>query len=114
MVLHPDAVAEYGSAGEGTRRVDGEYGDFIPSSACGGNQLVGESALAGAGGAGEADDVCTSSCGEQHAQSCPGRVGMVLDVGYQAGQGATVTLQHRRRQHLWILGTRHRGEATRG
>ncbi|WBL36171.1 hypothetical protein O0235_00690 [Tepidiforma flava] len=89
-VLHADAVAEEGAVGEGAGGIDGDDGDGLAAAAKFGCERAGESALSGAGAAGDADDVGAAGVREEGADVIAAFEGAVFDAGDDAGERAAV------------------------
>lgn len=64
MTAHADTVAKDGATGKGTGGVYGNHTDFLAPLAEGIGQLVHQRGLAGAGRAGDADDIGITGTGE--------------------------------------------------
>ncbi len=97
VVLHPDPVAQDGAAGEGRRRVDGQYGHPVgavePPGPGLGDQPVGQRRLAGPGGAGDAHRVAGARGAVGVGGHGPGTVPPLLDERQEPGQGHPVAGQ---------------------
>ena len=86
-VVHPDAVAEQRTSGEGRRGVDGDDGDLFPLRPQGTHERVGGRRLADAGGAGDADDVGAARVGSERRHDLgQGRV-LVVDERDESPDG---------------------------
>ncbi len=93
VVLHPDPVAEDRSSRERAGRIDGEDRHFVAVSTDQRDELVGEGALAGAGGTGESDHVGVPGARIQLAEEFLGSGASIFDEADQPGQGASISIQ---------------------
>src|ERR1039458_5620073 len=90
VLLHAYAVAQNGAAGGTAAGVYGEDGEGLALLAQLQRQGVHQRALAGAGGAGDADDAGMTGGRRQFAERFAGLGIAVLDAGGKAGEGARV------------------------
>ena len=92
--LHPEAVAENRAAGERTGRVHGDDADRLSARARFGDQPIDQRALAGAGRAGDADEIGAAGVGKDRADQIGCRRRFVFDERNRAGDGARIAGQH--------------------
>ncbi len=92
-VVHPHPVAEDRATGERRRGIDGEHGGLQADGGEVADELTGEGRLAGAGCAGDADDVGAVGSRVGEVGDLVGRLATPFDQGEHSADGATVTLE---------------------
>src|SRR5262245_1822552 len=95
VVLHADAVAEDGPAGERAAGVDGQDADLGAGGADEADELVRQRRLARAGCAGDADRVRPARAGVQPADGVGGGIAPRLDERDELGDGGAIALPGR-------------------
>src|SRR5439155_21592703 len=93
QILHADAVAQDSAVRERTRRVDYHNTNAPSLVAVLAGQSTEESALAGARGPRDADDMCTAAVRKERAESFPRIRVPVINPSEDAGKGATIAVE---------------------